>query len=385
MALKNETRSSYSTKTFYEEYVTGMNSRQLGKEFQSDSERLKQLYHDAVKEANPGLPPEKIPIYQRTLSVLSALTKRLNPVRRLVFGISLIGFFAHYLFQIIGLSGFILHPLLLPLSFAGMLVILLIELLEKSDVQKELDFARDIQLSLLPPSSMRVHQIEVHSFAATAQEVGGDYVDVIRSEKGTYIIIADVSGKGMSAALYMVRMQALVHLLIKKLQPSPKELFLELNNYVKSNKKDKTFVTACAAFFPDGEDYFTFARAGHNIPIVYNKQKDSTFKLNTDGFALGMTNTKALQKNLVEKKFKFDPGDSLLLYTDGLIEARNSENEEYGEERLDGILSIYGSLHAKTITQKIQSSIELFIGDEKPADDITFTTVHKLDPPKKLN
>jgi hypothetical protein len=384
MALKNETKSAYGTKAFYEEYVAGMNSRQLGKEFQSDSDRLKQLYFDAVKEINPDTSPEDIPIYQRMLSVLSALTKRLNPVRRLAFGISLIGFFTHYLFVLVGLTGFIIHPVLLPVSFAGILVILLIELLEKSDVQKELDFARDIQLSLLPPSSMKVNHIEVHSFAATAQEVGGDYVDVITTEKGTYIVIADVSGKGMSAALYMVRMQALVHLLIKKLEPTPKELFLELNNYVKSNKKDKTFVTACAAFFPNNENYFIFSRAGHNIPFVYNKAHDTTYKLNADGFALGMTTTKTLKKQLEEKKYQFEPGDSLLLYTDGLIEARNRNNEEYGADRLEGILSIYGSLHAKTITQKIQSSIEQYIGDEVPKDDITFTTVHKTEPPKQL-
>ena len=80
----------------------------------------------------------------------------------------------------------------------------------------------------------------------------------------------------------------------------------------------------------------------------------------------------------------FEQGDSLLLYTDGLVEARNDKNEEYGEDRLDGILSIYGSLHAKTITQKIRSSIDLFIGDEKPIDDITFTTIHKNEPPKNL-
>lgn len=384
MGLKNETQPGFSTKAFYEEYVAGMNSRQLGKEFQSDSERLKQLYFDAVRQANPDTPAEQIPIYQRMLSVLSALTKRLNPVRRLVFGISLVGFISHYILSLVGLTGFILHPLLLPVSFAGIMIILLIELLEKSDVQRELDFAREIQLSLLPPSSVKIPELEVHSFAATAQEVGGDYVDIIKTDKGSYIIIADVSGKGMSAALYMVRMQALVHLLIKKLEPTPKELFLELNNYVKSNKQDKTFVTACVAFFPHNADHFTFARAGHNIPILYNKMHDKTFRLTSDGFALGMTPTKTLAKQLEEKKYQFTEGDSLLLYTDGLIEARNSENEEYGEERLDGILSIYGSLHAKTITQKIQSSIEQFIGDEKPLDDITFTTIHKVEAPKKL-
>jgi hypothetical protein len=385
MALKNETRSAFTTKAFYEEYVTGMSSRQLGKEFQSDSKRLKQLYFDAVQEINPETPADEIPLYQRTLSVLSALTKRLNPVRRLVFGVAIVSFFLHYIFILVGLSGYILHPLLLPLAFSGILVILLIELLEKSDVQKELDFAREIQLSLLPPSNMKANQLEVYSFAATAQEVGGDYVDIIPAQNGTYVIIADVSGKGMSAALYMVRIQALVHLLIKKQNPSPKELFLELNNYVKSNKRDRTFVTACAAFFPHGENHFIFSRAGHNIPIIFSKKHDSTFKLKTKGFALGMTSNKSLARELQEKKYQFEPGDSLLLYTDGLIEARNDKNEEYGEDRLDGIMSIYGSLHAKTITQKIQSSIEQFIGDEKPIDDITFTTIHKNEPSKQIN
>jgi hypothetical protein len=377
MGLKNETKTGYNTKTFYEEYVEGMNTRQLGREFQSDSDRLKRLYEEVVKQKNPKVASEDLSFSQRTLSLLSALTKRLNPVRRLDFGISIVTFISHYLFNILGLSGLIFHPALLPVSFLGMLLILMIELLEKSDVQKELDFARDIQLSLLPPSSAIFNNLEINSFAATALEVGGDYVDIIHTESGTYIIIADVSGKGMSAALYMVRIQALVHLLINKLHPGPKDLFLELNNYIKSNKKDKTFITGCAAFFPKGEDYFTFARAGHNNPIVYNKEKDATFKINTPGFALGMTSTPTLRKNMKESRFKFEEGDSLLFYTDGLVEARNNRNEEYGYERLEGLFSIYGSLHSKTITSKIQSSVESFLGEEKPLDDITFTTIHK--------
>lgn len=355
-----------------------MNTRQLGREFQSDSDRLKRLYEEVVKQKNPKVASEDLSFSQRTLSLLSALTKRLNPVRRLVFGVSIVTFISHYLFSLVGLSGLIFHPVLLPVSFLGMLLILMIELLEKSDVQKELDFARDIQLSLLPPSSAVFDDLEINSFAATALEVGGDYVDIINTENGTYIIIADVSGKGMSAALYMVRIQALVHLLINKLHPGPKDLFLELNNYIKSNKRDKTFITGCAAYFPKGENYFTFARAGHNNPIVYNKEKDATFKINTTGFALGMTSTPTLKKNMKESRFKFEKGDSLLLYTDGLVEARNNRNEEYGFERLEGLLSIYGSLHSKTITKKVQSSVESFLGDEKPLDDITFTTIHKL-------
>ncbi len=382
MGLKNEAKTVYDTKTFYKEYVSGMNSRQLGREFQSDSERLKKLYDDALKENNPAVSPENIPFFQKVLSLLSALTKRLNPVRRLIFGVALIGFLLYLVLSIFSflnifiiLSG--LQPILMPISFIAVLAILLIELLEKSDVQQELTFARDIQLSLLPPSTITNNDIEVYSFAATASEVGGDYVDVIKTIKGTYVIIADVSGKGMSAALYMVRIQALVHLLINKLHPSPKELLLELNDYIKSNKADKTFVTGCAAFFPKNDNSFTFARAGHNPPVLFSQNHETTFKLRTDGLALGMTSTKVLKNKMAEKKFRFEKQDSILFYTDGLTEARNEKGEEYGIERLEGIMSIYGSLHSKTISKKVQSSLESFIGNEKNLDDITFAAVHR--------
>lgn len=381
MGLKNEAKTGYDTKTFYKEYVSGMNSQQLGKEFQSDSERLKKLYDDALKENNPAVSPEKIPFLQKVLSLLSALTKRLNPVRRLIFGVALVGFLLYLILSVFSflnifiLSG--LQPLLMPISFISVLAILLIELLEKSDVQQELNFARDIQLSLLPPSTINNLDLEVYSFAATASEVGGDYVDVIKTPMGTYVMIADVSGKGMSAALYMVRVQALVHLLINKHHPSPKELLLELNDYIKSNKSDKTFVTGCAAFFPKDDNSFTFARAGHNPPILYSQNHETTFKLRTDGLALGMTSTIILKNKLIEKKFRFETQDSILFYTDGLTEARNEKGEEYGIERLEGIMSIYGSLHSKTISKKVQSSLESFIGSEKNLDDITFAAVHR--------
>lgn len=388
MGLENEAKSIYDTKAFYREYVSGMNSQQLGKEFQSDSERLKKLYRDALKENNPHVEPEKIPFFQRVLSLLSSLTKRLNPVRRLVFGVSLVFFLIYFVLTIFEFVNIFilssLRPLLLPLSFLSILVILLIELLEKSDVQQELNVARDIQLSLLPPSTIHNESLEIYSFAATAREVGGDYVDVMKTDKGTYVIIADVSGKGMMAALYMVRIQALVHLLIEKDHPSPKQLLLELNDYIKSNKSDKTFVTGCVAFFPHDDHSFTYARAGHNPPILYSKSHDATFKLRTEGLALGMTTTSILKQKVVEKKFRFEEQDSILFYTDGLTEARNEHGEEYGIERIDGIMSIYGSLHSKTISKKVQSSLESFIGTEKNLDDITFAAVHR-NPSGKLS
>lgn len=379
MGLKNEAQSALNdTKTYYKEYVSGMTKERIGREFYKDTDRLKQLYKDAVEKDIKPEEAQNLPGYAKFLRLFSSLTQRLNPTRRLLFGLSTVSFAGYYLFDFVGISSYIIfYELMIPFSFGAILMLLLVELLEKTDVKHEIDLAREIQLSLLPPTQYQNEDIEIHSFAHTAKEVGGDYVDMIETDEGIYIIIADVSGKGLSAALYMVRMQALVHLIVEKSKPTPKELFLELNNYVKSDIKDKTFVTACAAFFPKDQPHFIFARAGHNPPILFSKERDATFQLRSSGYALGMTGTKNLKNHLKEKKFHFKKGDSVFFYTDGLSEARNKNGDEYGTDRLDAIMSVYGSLHANTVIQKVQSSLDNFLENQETMDDITFTCVHR--------
>lgn len=376
MGLKNEAQTGFGTKKFYREYVSGMSRERFSKELSADTERLKLVYKEAVEdiERQQG---EHLPGHIKFMRLFSDLTQRLNPTRRLIFGLGSVSFVAYYLLSFFGIiQYFLIGDLLLPFAFLSTFMLLLIELLEKSDVQKEIELAREIQLSLLPGTSLNKENLEVYSFAHTAKEVGGDYLDIIETDQGTYVVIADVSGKGLSAALYMVRLQALVNLIVKKEHPSPKELFLQLNDFIKSNSKDKTFVTGCAAFFPKDEQHFEYIRAGHNIPIYYNKERDAIFKLKSNGFALGMTSTKMLAQNMEVKKFQFKPGDSVLFYTDGLNEARNKRGEEYGEDRIESLMEIYGSLRAKTIVGKLQSSLEAFIGPVSPLDDVTFTCIH---------
>lgn len=359
-----------------------MSRDRISQELTADTDRLKLLYKEAVEdiERQQG---QQLPGHVKFMRLFSDLTQRLNPTRRLAFGLGSVSFVGHYLLSFLNATDFLFFSgLLLPFGFLSMFFLLLVELLEKSDVQKEIDLARDIQLSLLPGTSLNKENLEVYSFAHTAKEVGGDYLDVIDTEQGTYVIIADVSGKGLSAALYMVRMQALVNLLVHKEQPSPKDLFLQLNDFVKSNRKDKTFVTGCVAFFPNDKDEFEYVRAGHNIPVYYSRERDTTFNLKANGFALGMTSTAMLSQHLEVKRFHFKPGDSVLLYTDGLNEARNEKGDEYGEERIESLMEIYGSLHAKTVVKKIQSSLEMFIGSVQPADDVTFTCIHR---PERAN
>lgn len=377
MSLKNEAKSAFrETREFYSEYMSGMSRETIGKEFEADTTRIKQLYKDVIEEETRRN-GRRLTGTQKVKHFFLTMSKRLNPTRRLIFGISTVAILLHLFLTVIGESTQNdLYGLLVPLAFFGISALLLIELLEKSDVKKELDLARDIQLSLLPNTDIAREALDIHAFANTAQEVGGDYVDIIETPKGTYVIVADVSGKGLSAALYMVRIQALVHLIINSGDPSPKKLFLELNDYIKSNKHDKTFVTACCAFFPVGSNEFIFSRAGHNTPILFMNATNTTMELNTGGLALGMASTNMLRDQLEEKTYGFSTGDSLLLYTDGVNEARNNYGEEFGQDRIETLMSIYGSLHARTICQKLHAALDVFIGDEKITDDITFAAVH---------
>lgn len=369
MSLPNETRQSFGkTRSFYREYTRDMTAERIGKEFQDDSQRLLELYYDAVGIRKNKSEQEENPV--QVFRLLSSLLSRLTPARRLALGFSMAGILFHFF------STGAVAALMLPVSFVILILLLLLELLEKSDVKKEIDLARDIQISLLPASNIRHDKLEFASFASTASEVGGDYVDVVKTPSGTYYFIADVSGKGLSAALYMVRLQALVHLIIEKMQPGPKELFLHLNDYIKSSKKDKTFVTACAAFFPSDGSAVRLCRAGHNPPLFYQAHRDMVSELRSPGMALGMTTSTILGKNLKEITLTLRPGDNILFYTDGLTEARNPSREQYDEHRLMDLFRLYGSLNPTTILQKIQVAVEEFIGGEKLADDITFTCIH---------
>lgn len=368
--MKNEASKNFeSARSLVKEYSDGMTREKLSLGWKEDRDRLKRLYREAVGE-NDGSKSE-IPLPEKLNRLASATLRRMTPVRRLIFSSSVIGF------ALGSIAVGDVVELLVPASFVGMAMLLLFELLDKLDAQKEIDFARKIQLSLFPQSTHKFDDIQLASFATTAKDVGGDYVDVLTTDDGVFVIIADVSGKGLSAALYMIRLQALVQLLVKKEKPSPKDLLLELNNYIKSGKRDKTFVTACVCFFPKGKDYFSIVRAGHNSPAFYSKEKDTTLELTPKGFALGMTNSERLARELQEIKVSFKPGDTLLVYTDGLVEARNEIGQEYGSNRILSILDVYGSLDAQTVVKKLHTSLESFIGDERPLDDITFTCIHR--------
>ena len=373
MSLKNESKSIIQTsKKYVDQYIEGMSRDRIEIDYKADRERLIKVYEDTVftsEERNSGIP---IPFHSQLGRIFTALVMRLNPTRRLFFFLTILLFVFPYFSD----EGF-LTGLMHPLAFFIMAMLLFIELLEKLDVKKEIDLARDIQLSLLPQAEIETHHLDIVSFANTAQEVGGDYVDIIETKKGTVVIIADVSGKGLPSALYMIRLQAMVHLLVEKGEFQPKHLLNELNKLIKSGSRDKTFVTSCACFFPNDQNVVHISRAGHNYPLLFQKSLNKTEILKMSGFALGMTTSHKMDEHLEEIVISFQEGDALLLYTDGLSEARNAQHIEFGEERIFSIFELYGKLGAKTVISKMQTSLEEFIGDQKTLDDITITCIQR--------
>lgn len=372
MKLDNEAQKQEETASFfYRKYVEGMTPRRIGEEVHADSAKLIKLYKEAVSSDSSYEEDDKTPGHIKLMRLINALGNRLSPGRRLILAASVIGFFVQNLIA----APFSI--LLLIFSFAGILFLLVVELLEKFDAKREIDLAREIQLGLLPSPEFKTERLDVYSFASTAREVGGDYVDTIRTERGDYYIIADVSGKGLSASLYMIRLQALFHLLIKKDQPDPKNLLIEINDFIKYGRTDKTFVTACVALAPADGGPLLFCRAGHNIPLFYNKEKERCKELRSPGIALGMAPSAKLEQALQQMELKMDEGDILLMYTDGLTEARNPHGEEYGENRLLSLFELYSDAGPGSLLEKIRVSLEQYIQDAEIPDDITFSVISR--------
>lgn len=371
MKLSNEAKEQKETATFfYRKYVEGMTPRRIGEEVHADSAKLMKLYKEVV-ESNTDQEPDKSPGHIKAMRLVNALGNRLSPGRRLILAASIIGFVVQNIFAVP------ISTLILVFSFAGLLFLLLVELLEKFDAKREIDLAREIQLGLLPAPEFKSDRLSIYSFASTAREVGGDYVDTIHTDRGDYYIIADVSGKGLSASLYMVRLQALFHLLIKKYQPDPKTLLVELNEFIKYSKHDKTFVTACVALAPSDDSPLLFCRAGHNVPLFYSNEKDRCKELRSPGLALGMAPSDKLDQALKQMELKLEPGDLLLMYTDGLTEARNPSGEEYGENRLLSLFELYSDAEPDVLLEKIRVSLEQFIEDAEIPDDVTYSVISR--------
>jgi phosphoserine phosphatase RsbU/P len=248
---------------------------------------------------------------------------------------------------------------------------------EKKRLEEELRIARQIQMSLLPRGPVEVPGLGVTALCVPAREVGGDYYDFFPlPDDRLGVLIADVAGKGTSAALYMAELKGLV-LSLSQIYQSPRQLLIEVNRIISANLDSRSFITMTYAVLDLGKSIMTYARAGHT-PLIYlpagaSSRRDAQV-LTPDGLVLGLRIDGAEQKFaelLQEERITLHTGDVIVLYTDGITEAMNVDSDLFGESRLSRIVEEHGHLDSGALRERILREIEAFVGAADQHDDMT--------------
>ena len=241
---------------------------------------------------------------------------------------------------------------------------------ERHQLESELELAQDVQKMLLPQEVPNIPGLEIAAFSRPAQIVGGDYFDFVDFSNGLHgLAIADVAGHGVSASLHMASIQALLRTLVP-VNKSPAEVMLQVHKLFIHNIRFETFVTFFIGAFDSSTKTLTFSNAGHLPPLVLrnNKsKKESVEMLWPTGAAIGLVE----EAKFGEKTIDLQEGDLLVLYTDGVTETMNTENQEFGRKRLEALIRQVERLPVKEVIQKIRLSLEEFSEGKPLADDTT--------------
>ncbi len=236
-------------------------------------------------------------------------------------------------------------------------------------LDKEMLAARVIQFSLLPREKPRANHFDIAGLYEPAQMIGGDYFDFIPiDENHLGISIADVSGKGTSAALLMANLQSCLRGQAI-LDRSPKETINNLNFMLSRSLVEGRFITLIYGVLDVRRSIFTYVNAGHCYPIFVGR--DRIVELEEGGIVLGFSP----DSKYTESEVSLRAGESILLYTDGITEAANASEEQYGESRLLDLVRTNRSLSAAELVYLIKDSVVRFQGDVPQSDDITLVAV----------
>ncbi len=249
------------------------------------------------------------------------------------------------------------------------------EAFQNARYKEELKIAKTVQQSLLPNKLEQDPDFEIVAFSASADEVGGDYYDTLRvNDHQVALIIADVSGKGTTAAFHMSQMKGIFHSLAQQ-HIDPKEFMLRANQALVFCLERGSFISASYFIIDTKEKKIQYARAGH-CPVLYLRagSRESVF-LKDKGAALGMVRSRDYCNYIETNEFAYAPGDTMLLYTDGITEAKDGKNEEYGNDRLAAALNEVAGASAKEIEDHIIKKLYAFSGSNNLNDDYTSMTV----------
>ncbi|HWP81932.1 MAG TPA: SpoIIE family protein phosphatase [Bacteroidota bacterium] len=365
---------------------------EVEKLFRDDTRGMYAFFIRNMPPRDPAIPKWKRGILFAE-HLLVVFLKKLTPARRFLFGCSIILFFLILLDPNLsntplGLdTGFAVLALFAILTF-----LLALELSDKLITRDELSVARDIQVSLLPQSLFPFGNFQISAYSEVARSVGGDYYDCLELADGSkLIVVADVSGKGISAALYTVKVQTTLQLLVRE-TADVRELMVQLNRQLFGTLKKNYFLTiSLLKLLPDGS--IECCRAGHTPAILLRQANGVVEKLRPKGTAVGLapSHPAVYAGNVQEKgdRFHFDEsleverrslewGDTLALFTDGVVEMVNRRQEEFGEHRLVSVLMEQSRRTPEEAREELVRRLTQFREGAELRDDVTVVIIKYL-------
>ncbi|MGH9504072.1 MAG: PP2C family protein-serine/threonine phosphatase [Terriglobales bacterium] len=359
---------------FWQRVTEGLELNQLWTQFHTDARASYRLYQrDYGARARQETQPRGV--FHIALEFLWAILEKLTPARRVLLLIGMVllifpsGGFSHT-----GKSGEV-EVVEFNFHFYGGIVLFVLLMLEVSDrvvMKRDLEIARDIQTWLLPSTPPAVPGLAIAFATRPANTVAGDYYDVFArpgtpaGETRFLLAVADVAGKSIPAALLMATFQASLKTL-SALPCSLSELVTGMNQYACTNSQGGLrFTTAFLAEFDPSGRALTYINAGHNTPIV-RRSAGAIERLTVGGLPLGIRSGAVYESG----SLVLQPGDWLVIFTDGVVEALNQAEEEYGEARLLEVLNAGAATLPHEMLRRMMSDVDAFVGPTAQHDDIT--------------
>ena len=373
-AAQPRPRLSAQLNQFWQRVTDGLELNQLWTQFHTDARASYRLYQrDYGARARQETQPRGF--FHIALEYLWAILEKLSPARRvlllmgIVFLIFPSGGFSHQ-----GKAGNV-EVVEFNLHFYAGIVLFVLLMLEVSDrvvMKRDLEIARDIQSWLLPSTPPSIPGMAIAFATRPANTVAGDYYDVfarpsaVPGESRFLLAVADVAGKSIPAALLMATFQASLKTL-SAIHCSLTELVTGMNEYACTNSQGGLrFTTAFLAEFDPVTRNLIYINAGHNTPIL-RRSTGAVERLTVGGVPLGILAGASYES----ASLVLESGDWLAIYTDGVVEAMNQSNEEYGEQRLLNVLNAGPAIAPAEMLRRVITDVDSFVGATPQHDDIT--------------
>lgn len=247
-------------------------------------------------------------------------------------------------------------------------------------MEKELEVAREIQLSLIPRDIAKIEGYKIDAYYKAAREVSGDYYDVITLNREKYgLVMGDVSGKGVPAALIMTMARSILHSEAMGSYDQPaSETLKKLNSIIAADIREGMFVTIFYGILDIKKGTINIASAGHNDTLVYRAKGGDIQPYNPKGFPLGTDPGPRFDKVIKDENILLEHGDKLVIFTDGITEAMNAAKEEFGDARLLETIKNTGRKGGKDILDAIISNVAGFVKEAEQSDDIAVMVLSRV-------